>query len=65
MLIRQILNGTMGQRDNVAFEIIHSINIFLHYSGTEIWKRIENFVLLQCQMRVVETAEIKGKNCES
>ena len=41
----------------------YSFNRFLHCRGIEICNRNEIFVPLQCQMKVVETAGIKGKNC--
>ena len=41
----------------------YGFNRFSHYRGLEIWNRNENFVPLQCQMKVVETAGIKDKNC--
>ena len=52
----------MGQSGIVALWR-GKFNKFSHCRGLEIWNRNENFVSLQCQMKVVETAGIKGKNC--
>ena len=53
----------MGRWDAGRFEIRETFNRFSRCRGLEIWNRNENFVPLQCQMKVVETAGIKGKNC--
>ena len=53
----------MGRWDAGRFEIRETFNRFSHCRGVEIWKRNEIFVPLQCQMKVVETAGIKGENC--
>ena len=38
-----------------------TFNRFSRCRGLESWNRNENFVPLQCQMKVVETGGIKGK----
>ena len=53
----------MGRWDVGRFETRETINKFSRCRGLQIWNRNENFVSLQCQMKVVETAGIKGKNC--
>ena len=63
MLFCNLLNGTVGRCDAGRFEIRKTFNRFSRCRGLEIWNRNENFVPLQCQMKVVETAGIKGKNC--
>ncbi len=44
---------------------VYLFNRFSHYRVRWIWKRHENFVPLHCQNEGVETAVIKGKNCEN
>ena len=58
-----LLNGTVGRCDAGRFQCAQSFNRFSHCRGLEIWNRNEIFVPLQCQMKVVETAGIKGENC--
>lgn len=58
-----LLNGTLGRWDAGRFEIREIINKFSRCRSLEIWKRNENFVPLQYQMKVVEIAGIKGENC--
>ena len=61
MLFCNLLNGTLGRWDAGRFEIRETFNRFSRCRGLEIWNLNENFVPLQCQMKVVETAGIKVK----
>ena len=58
----------MWQSGNVALgqtEKATGFNRFSHYRARWIWKRHEKFVPLHCQNEGVETAVIKGENCEN
>ena len=58
----------MWQSGNVALgqtEKATCVNRFSHYRAHRIWKRNEKFVPLHCQNEGIETAVIKGKNCEN
>ena len=53
----------MGRRDTGRFQHANLLTDFYTTEALEICNRNENFVPLQCQMKVVETAGIKVKNC--
>ena len=60
-----IYGRCLMSQNHMSQNHVYLFNRFSHYRARRIWKRHENFVPLHCQNEGVETAVIKGKNCEN